>query len=215
MIDIDRAKKNFIEYVKKYDTNNENIKRKEQHSLRVMKICEKIAKELKLTEEKIRLAVLIGLLHDIGRFEQYTIYETFSDKLSVDHADLGEKILDNNNFIRDFIIDDKYDKIIKCAIRNHNKYEIQKEIDEQELLYAKIIRDADKIDILYETAEGMVLSENERNKIENSSISFEYFEQFKRKKTIIKDGNETCLDKLILTVALFDIFIEKKSKVMI
>lgn len=171
-----------------------------------MKICEKIAKELKLTEEKIRLAVLIGLLHDIGRFEQYTIYETFSDKLSVDHADLGEKILDNNNFIRDFIIDDKYDKIIKCAIRNHNKYEIQKEIDEQELLYAKIIRDADKIDILYETAEGMVLSENERNKIENSSISFEYFEQFKRKKKIIKDGNETCLDKLILTVALvFDI----------
>lgn len=113
-------------------------------------------------------------------------------------------------------IDDKYDKIIKCAIRNHNKYEIQKEIDEQELLYAKIIRDADKIDILYETAEGLVLGENERKEIENSSISSEYFEQFKRKKTIIKDGNETYLDKLILTVALvFDINFEYSNYMII
>lgn len=62
-----------------------------------------IHKELKLTEEKIRLAALIGLLHDIGRFEQYTKYNTFSDKLSADHADLGEKTLDNNDFIREFI----------------------------------------------------------------------------------------------------------------
>lgn len=48
MVDINNEQKNFLEYVQNYDLNNENIKRKEQHSLRVMAISKKIAEELKL-----------------------------------------------------------------------------------------------------------------------------------------------------------------------
>ena len=68
MVDINNEQKNFLEYVQNYDLNNENIKRKEQHSLRVMAISKKIAEELKLSEEEIKLDTLIGLLNDIGRF---------------------------------------------------------------------------------------------------------------------------------------------------
>ena len=51
--------------------------------------------------------------------------------------------------IENFKIDKKYDNIIKLAILNHNKKEIDKEVTGEELLYSKIIRDADKLDIYY------------------------------------------------------------------
>ena len=51
-----------------------------------------------------------------------------------------------NNLIRKFIDDDKYDEIISKAIYNHNKYKIQEGLNEIELLQCKIIRDADKLD---------------------------------------------------------------------
>ena len=92
MVDINNAQKFFLEYVQNYDLNNENIKRKEQHSLRVMAISKKIAEELKLSEKEIKLATLIGLLHDIGRFEQYTKWKTFSDKISTNHGVRFENI---------------------------------------------------------------------------------------------------------------------------
>ena len=37
--------------------------------------------------KEIELAGLIGLLHDIARFEQFTKYQTFNDRLSFDHGD--------------------------------------------------------------------------------------------------------------------------------
>ena len=44
----------------------------------------RIAKSLNLSEEEQDLAELIGLLHDIGRFEQWKWYGTYSDKLTMD-----------------------------------------------------------------------------------------------------------------------------------
>ena len=41
------------------------------------------------------------------------------------------------------------DNIIKVAILNHNKNKIEDGLTEEELLYSKIIRDADKLDIYY------------------------------------------------------------------
>lgn len=69
----------------------------------------------------MELAELIGLLHDIGRFEQIKRYNTFIDKNSINHGQLGVKILFDDNQIRRFIKDSKYDDIIKTAILNHNR----------------------------------------------------------------------------------------------
>ena len=92
-MDIEKVQKEFIKYTEKYDLSDVNIKRKQEHSIRVMRISKRIAEGMKLTQEEIDIATLIGLLHDIARFEQYTKYHTFKDAESIDHGDLGaEKI---------------------------------------------------------------------------------------------------------------------------
>ena len=77
------------------------------------------------------------------------MYNTFSDKDSINHAELGVKILFDENLIEDFGIEEKYKKIIKLAILNHNKDKIEEGLTEEENLFCKIIRDADKLDIFY------------------------------------------------------------------
>ena len=80
MIDIENAKRVFKEYVKDYNPNDGKIALKISHILRVTQKSRELAEELNLNEEDTDLAELIGLLHDIGRFEQVRIYNTFYDK---------------------------------------------------------------------------------------------------------------------------------------
>lgn len=93
--------------------------------------------------------MLFGYFHDIGRFEQVRIANTFSDKESkINHGEMSVKVLFEDNLIRNFIETTKYDEIIKKAILNHNRAKIEDGLLDKELLFAKIIRDGDKIDIL-------------------------------------------------------------------
>lgn len=148
MINIEKIIKKFDEYVSNYSPNNERIKLKIEHIKRVSTNCEIIAKNLQLSQDDINLAIAIGYFHDIGRFEQVRIANTFSDRDSkINHGEYSVKILFENNFIREFIEDTKYDDIIKIAVLNHNKAHIDNNLSEKELLFSKIIRDADKLDI--------------------------------------------------------------------
>ena len=149
MIDIMKAQSEFKNYVKPYDVANKKIALKIAHSYRVSEVSKKIAIKLGLKKEDIELATLIGLLHDIGRFEQLRIYDSFNDRETIDHGDLGVKILFEDGLIRNFIEDDKYDNIIYKSIKNHNKFKMEKGLNSEELLHTKIIRDADKTDILF------------------------------------------------------------------
>ena len=137
----------FKKYVKKFNFNNYKIKGKYMHSFSVMKMCVYIAKKLKLSKEDIEIAKQIGLLHDIGRFEQVKRYNTFNDAISVNHGEFAVKLLFEENYIDNFNIPKENYDIIKVAILNHNKNEIDANLSERELLFSKIIRDADKIDI--------------------------------------------------------------------
>lgn len=116
MINIDKAKKAFDKYVEKYDVSNDRIKLKIDHIKRTAECSKNIAKSLKLADDDVKLAELIGLLHDIGRFEQLRVYNTFLDKDSINHGEYGVKILFQDGKIRDFIDDNQYDEIIKKAI---------------------------------------------------------------------------------------------------
>ena len=213
-IDLEKAKNEFLKYVENYDLEDENIKRKKFHSLRVMEISERIAKSLKLNQEEIELATLIGLLHDIGRFEQYKRYSTFNDLQSIDHGDLGAHILDND--LRKYIETDEYDNIIKTAIKNHNKYKIEEELNNKEEIFAKIIRDADKIDIFFE-AYTQFWSGKEKE-IEESKISDEVLEEFKKCTSIKKNSSTSyynSVNKVILIIAFaFDINFEISFKIL-
>lgn len=184
MINFIKAKEEFLKYTSKFPKEDGPIQRKIYHSLRVVDASEKIAESLNLSVEEVELAKLIGLLHDIGRFEQRLKFKTFEDKKSFDHGNFGEQILKSDNYIRTFIEDDKYDEIIFKAIRNHNKFEIEYGLNENEVLFSKIIRDADKLDIIYES----------------NAILFQKFDSIEVEDEIDKDViNLVYLKKLINT----------------
>ncbi len=206
MINIEKAKKEFIAYTNQFDVNNPTIKRKIGHSFRVMEISEKIAQKLNLDNEQIEIASLIGLLHDIGRFGQMEKYNTFKDLKSIDHGDYGVDIL--NKDMRKYIDIDKYDTLIKKAIKNHNKFQIEDGLTKEELLFSKIIRDADKMDIFYE-AFSMFWKDKEKD-VENQIISNQVFEQFKKHMTIKRSKDDNLeIDSLVTILAfVFDINFE-------
>ena len=155
MINIQTIEQRFKEYVSHYNPNNARVKLKIDHIQRVAKNSELIAKSLNLSLEQIQLATAIGFFHDIGRFEQVKIADTFSDKESgIDHAALGITVLFQNQLIKEFIPETRqYDTIIQKAVFNHNKSQLENNLSDEELLFCKIIRDADKIDIFHTIAD--------------------------------------------------------------
>lgn len=211
-LDIEKIKKEFIKYTENYNLRDEMLKNKQQHSIRVMEINRDIAIRLKLTQEEIDIATLIGLLHDIARFEQYKKYGTFKDRESIDHGDYAIEILKTE--LRKYIETDQYDEIIKKAIKNHNKYEIEKGLTEKELVFAKMIRDADKIDIFYESVE--IFWKGKEQIVEKSKITPDVLEQFKNKSQLKRGmGENTEINQIIFVIAfIFDINFDESFEII-
>ena len=150
-MDYERVKEVFEKYVENYDQKEEIISLKREHSLEVANLMAELAFRLNLSKEEIILAKIIGLLHDIGRFEQFRIYGRLSDRKTIDHADQSCIYLFEEGHIRDFIEEDKYDQIIELAIRYHNKLDVPP-LKDKEKLFVSMIRDMDKVDIFKQYA---------------------------------------------------------------
>jgi len=140
---------------------------KAEHSKRVAKTAFEIAEKLQWQEEEIQLAFVSGLLHDVGRFSQLAEFNTFNDDQSVDHAMQGVKVLQEANLSELFGVDSS--DIIFDAIRNHNKLAIDSSLKGRSLMHSRLLRDADKLDIL------KVLSEYylQRNGQANHTLTWE------------------------------------------
>lgn len=215
MINIEKAQKAFKEYVSRYDQNDDKIKVKIRHTYQVADTAKDIAMNLKLQNEEIELATLIGLLHDIGRFEQEKKYQSFSDEETIDHAILGSKILFEDNLIRNFIEDNQYDDIIKIAIENHNRYTIEPNLNKKELLHANIVRDADKVDNFnvktYQSFESLF----GKSYIGDESISDEVYNTFYDCKCILNSVRKTNMDKLVSYLAfIFDMNFKRSYEII-
>jgi len=131
-----------------------NIQFKIDHTYRVRDNIFAIATSLDLSPDNIRIAEVIGLLHDVGRFEQFTKYGTYRDDISEDHAALGLKVLAINQVLRG--LSDEEKNIVETAIGYHNKYLLPKLLSDDCLMFCKLIRDADKQDILEQLANEVV-----------------------------------------------------------
>ena len=212
-MNIDQAKEKFIEYVGNYDLENEKIRLKLYHSLRVAEVARRIAKDLNINED---LAELIGLLHDIGRFEQIKRFNTFNDKNSIDHAILGVEILKQGNFIKEFIDDDSYYETIYIAIENHNKFQIAKDVKGEALVYAKLIRDADKIDILdLHMHEMDYLKRSGLEEARKTEISDEMWEAFINNKQTIRKNMCTKADDFLNEISfIYDVNYKVSFKII-
>lgn len=147
-IDREKAEQTFLAYVSNYNTQDEKVRLKVEHTLRVAQLCDRIAASCGLTGDAKDLAWMIGLLHDVGRFEQLKNYGTFIDSQSIDHAVYGAQILFEQRKIRDYVSEETEDQLLQNAVRWHSAYRIPEDLDERTAMYCHILRDADKIDIL-------------------------------------------------------------------
>lgn len=197
MIDIIKAKEEFKKYVSNYNPEDKKIRTKIAHIERVSNISKLIAENLKLNKENVELAELIGLLHDIGRFEQVRKFHTFVDKESINHGEYGVKVLFKKGLIRKFIKDDRYDELIKKAILNHNKAKIDENVNEFEKIHCKIIRDADKTDIFYVLTTSDKKTVWEKEDLSNDKISDEVYKQYMEDGYIDYNKRQSSADILV------------------
>ena len=196
-----KLEKAFDDYVSNYDMNVKQIRFKYYHSYKVKELMKQLAEDLNLSKKEVEVAEVIGLLHDIGRFEQVRKYGECSDvKTGIDHADESCIYLFDEGHIKDFYDDKEYYDIIKNAIKNHNKYIIDKNLTGKSLFFTKMIRDADKIDIY------RVISEEYTYTYDVNKISKEVLELFNNEKTIDTHFRKTQTDTIYCYFAfIYDI----------
>lgn len=202
----------FQEYVSHYDMSDGKIKLKIDHTYRVANLCERIAKSLGLDSQDIDLAWLLGMLHDIGRFEQLKNYGTFSDADSIDHAHLGVKILFDDCRINDYLEGEigqenssiseqmKKDlKLVRTAIWNHSAFRLEEGLDKRTQMFCDILRDGDKVDILKVNHDVPVevIYNVSTEELKNAVISEEVMKQFLERHTILRSVKRTSVDNIV------------------
>jgi hypothetical protein len=124
---------------------NANIKLKEEHSGRVCAEMLYLADQLHLEGNQRLLAETIALFHDVGRFPQFAKYRTYVDPKSINHCLLGVEVLQKEKVLSQLPDDER--QTIETAIRYHGEKELPNNLAGDTLLFSKMIRDADKLDI--------------------------------------------------------------------
>ena len=203
-MDLLKAKEVFKKYTDSYRKYGEMIELKINHTDRVRQSCVWLAKKLNLSKEEVEIAEVCGLLHDIGRFEQYKRYKSYIDHESVNHGDFGAEILTENNFINEFTTEKQ--KMIIQVVKYHNKYRIPKTLREETRKYIDIVRDADKIDSLYIMATKTLHYESNNNKMTDVIM-----EHIRKKEMVVRQNIKKEIDFLALELAFIFDLVYKES----
>ena len=222
---IDRKKimDEFAGYTKDYDISDEKIKLKVEHTYRVAGLCDRIARSLGLAVEDIDLAWAIGMLHDIGRFDQVRQYGTFSDADSVDHAHYASELLFDKGMIVDYFgsvnpgiynyIENENTcsaglseslGIIKKAVYNHSAYKIEEGLCERKVLFCNIIRDADKLDI-FKVVNDTPLEDIysvDKEEIPKAEVTDAVMQALREKHAVLRSLKKTPADYIAAYIAL-------------
>lgn len=228
----------FAEYVRNYDPSDEKIKLKIDHTYRVAGLCQRIAESLGLSEPDVDIAWLLGMLHDIGRFEQIRCFGTFNDVQSVDHAEFGADLLFKEGLIRKFAEgyyeecelarsgNEEAEQIIKnnehhnkdtglieMAIRQHNKYRVKEDLTERQRMFCDILRDADKVDIFKVNADipMEIIYDVTTEELKNGIITKEVLESFYKKETVLKSVRRSAVDHIVGHISLLFELVYKES----
>lgn len=131
---------------------NAHLKLKEDHSRRTCDEMRYLAEELSLNDNQKRIAEVIALLHDIGRFRQFVKYRTYNDSRSVNHCLLSLEVLRETKVLEKIEKEEK--QLIEKAIEYHGQRELPSDLEGECLLFSQLIRDADKLDVFYVVTEG-------------------------------------------------------------
>ena len=216
-IDRTKVKEQFESYIAPYDLSDPKIRLKAEHTWRVADLCDRIARSLSMPAEDVDLAWLLGMLHDIGRFEQVRRYGTFADSKSVDHAAFGADLLFQEGLIRRFVSSDAEDALIERAIRPHNAFQLSEDLSDRERTFAQILRDADKIDIV------RVNCEFSRSEIYNlpeedfltADISDQVLQDALSMQNVLRAHRQTAADYIVGQISLtFGLVYEESRRII-
>ncbi|MGN0854681.1 MAG: HD domain-containing protein [Kiritimatiellia bacterium] len=113
------------------------------HTKMVVDAAKRIAAGEGFEARTAEVAEAAALLHDTGRYEQLKRYNTFRDSDSVDHAVFSHAIVKERGWLEGWADKDA----ILAAVLYHNRREIPTGLDSLTTAAAKVVRDADKLDI--------------------------------------------------------------------
>jgi hypothetical protein len=130
--------------------DNARLELKREHCLLVMNEAREQARELGLSARLVELSTVAGLCHDVGRFPQYRRFRTFRDSDSANHGLLGVTALARTGGLTWLEPRDRH--LVRLAVAVHNRKALPPAIaathDDDAGLLVRIVRDADKLDIL-------------------------------------------------------------------
>lgn len=190
-------------FLSQFDAADPKIALKIRHTYRVAEICERIALAEGFDSEMRDAAWLVGMLHDIGRFVQLQSYGTFIDASSVNHAELGARMLFQEGLIDTFLDRSECDphvlSAMRVAIALHSAWRLPDDLGASTQDLCAILRDADKVDILRVNCEEPteVIYPFANDELLNSELSREAKDAFEERSTI-----PTALKKLPADYAL-------------
>lgn len=196
MIKSSRVMRVFEQYVKKYDMNNNNIKAKYFHSLKVMEISSDIASTIGIfNEEEVAVCELIALFHEIANFDDAPNYSIEQEAIE-DYALKSAEVLFSKGIMRKISEDTRYDEIIKLAIYACNKEGLPNNINLKVAAFCKILRDAHKIDSFRMILNYPVID----TRIEKFPSNMVY-DQFKQFRVIDKKMSENNSDDVLVSLS--------------
>lgn len=200
------------------------IRIKEEHTFRVVDDTTKVCEKIGTCDEFITLAKLAALFHDIARFPQAVMSNTFFDKecplfMGLSHAEYGYKMLCENGMSENYNIPKEYYYAIALTVFNHQKnnmlclpFRSLKELNPKLLTgdifltseefvlistLVQLIMDVDKIDILHQhlTGDYPVINPFIKCKVDGKTLD-EICKKYNIDKKIVKEYNNLDSDNI-------------------
>jgi hypothetical protein len=190
--------------------DSEAHKLKQIHTARVCDNIKMLAASINLTGPEMNIARATAWLHDVGRFPQFETYGTFSDLLSKNHAALGVGVIVNQNLLEGISHKDR--RLILRSVALHNRPRLPEGLESGLALPAKLLRDADKLDIyrvmmdLYRSAKSGKPSFITHDMADDGSVSAELADEIMQGKGFNYDRVSTLNDmKLFQMGMIYDL----------
>ena len=223
-LQIDRAhvQATFKEYVSHYNPENDKVALKIAHTYRVAELCDRIAESIGLAGNDRDIAWLLGMLHDVGRFEQVKRFDSFMDADTVDHAKFGADLLfgpeEGSNrlteeeraegpLIESYVpglLTHPERAMIERAIRVHNDFRIPEGLSDRDAMFCHIIRDADKVDIFRINLDFPM--ENIYNctteELKNNPVAAAVMQAVDEEHCVLRSVRETAVDQIVGHICL-------------
>lgn len=145
----DKAREYMGKFVSDDSSIQNNFDLKRAHIEQVAQYAEQIVGSLSFEKLEETLAITAAWLHDIGRFVQLTEQRTYIDTPELDHGVQGVKIINEMELLSQ--LDENSAEVLLFAVENHNKMTVPKTNNKLAMDVVKIVRDADKLDIIEQT----------------------------------------------------------------